>query len=223
MNVWRLAAKDLWQQRFFVPVLVGFEIASCEILFVQLPKFVPPAVPVLIVQLLGCIAGFIFCFRTMVTEEKHRAFLFLKTLPVSDAELVLGKFTSNLILVVCNFVALAAYYALAVRFGHIHGRLDGSVGLVLLLFACQVLNNFLFLATAMIFDSEKAVWVPFPFIWIFVTVLGNLEVLSKTLGIEGFVDALARNLAVLSGAVLVCATGVLALTTVLFHRRRRFG
>ena len=77
--------------------------------------------------------------------------------------------------------------------------------------------------SSVVFDSEKAVWVPFPFMWVVVALLGNLKPIARTLGLEGIVDAMVRSLSLLAGSILIAAGALVALTVVLFRRRRRFG
>src|SRR5262249_55571602 len=134
--------------------------------------------------LLGWVAGFVFCFRTVVSEEKNRAFLFLKTLPISDGELVLGKFAANFVLVSANFCGFFAYYQILLRALPPDRLASISLGVTLILLATQVLSNFIFLGIALLFDSEKAVWIPFPLIWVSATVLGNMGRVTEALGIK---------------------------------------
>jgi hypothetical protein len=223
MNILRLALKDLRQQRAFFFVLLLLQVAGSVILSFQLPKMVPPQVGVSILQLFGWGAGFVFCYRTIVSDEKNRAFFFLKTLPITDTEIALGKFSSNLILVSANFLAIIAYYS-ATRLVLEPGRvLDLSFGATLLLFSTQVLNSFAFLATALLFDSEKAVWVPFPLIWISVTVLANIGRVTRALHVERAWDFLVEHPLLLAAAVLAASAGLMLVTVTMFKRRRRFG
>src|SRR5690349_2350208 len=81
-NVGRLLRKDLHQHRRLLPLVLAFQLISLEILRAQTG---PRAVPILW-QLLGWVAAFVFCFRTVVAEEKARAFRFLMALPLTASE-----------------------------------------------------------------------------------------------------------------------------------------
>jgi hypothetical protein len=222
VNVVRLLRKDLWQQRFLAPGLVAFEIASGEIILRQLPATTPAIVALATITLFGLIAAFVFCLRTMVVEEKHRAFLFLKTLPLDDRELVGAKFAVNALLVAGNFVALALYHELRRRLVGAPAAPVGA-GVVLAAGALQMLANALFLAVALLFDSDKAVWVPFPLIWVATLGMANLRRIAGALGLGDGATALRAHALLVAATELVLAALVFQATVALFRRRRQFG
>jgi hypothetical protein len=222
VNIWRLLRKDLHQQRFLLPGLVAFEIVSGEIMLRQLPSDTPAIVAIATFTLFGLIAAFVFCLRTMVVEEKHRAFLFLKTLPIDDFELVAAKFAVNGLLVAANFLALALYYEVRRQ---ILGMPLASVGagVVLASGAMQLLANALFLAVALLFDSEKAIWVPFPLIWVAALGMANFKKIAAALGVDDGAAALQTHTLLVAAGELFLAAMVFQATAALFRRRRQFG
>lgn len=223
MNILRLVRKDMLQQRGFLLSWIGFELASCEILFQQLSPRTPGAIPLVLLMTLGLCAGFVLCMRTVVSEEKNRAFFFLKTLPITNREIVIAKFAANALLLLISTGVTYAAYGIAVATGHLPTGAQLSAGFVGASLAFQLWNSFFFLSLALVLESDKAVWVPFPMIWVLVTLMANFRKIERALGLEGIYDALSRNVGVAAAGLALADGALIALTVALFDRRRRFG
>src|ERR1035441_1561710 len=70
------------------------------------------------------LGDFLICYRTMIAEEKNRALMFVKTLPVSTAEIVIAKFAANLLLVGLNTGVMLALWGTGRGLGWIQVRTD---------------------------------------------------------------------------------------------------
>jgi ABC-type transport system involved in multi-copper enzyme maturation permease subunit len=116
-NILLLMRKDLWQQRRFVLALLALELLGGASLFVQLrgKGTVPAAVTLAVLMLLAYVGPFMICYRTMLAEEKNRALLLLKTLPLDNRQLVLAKIGANFLLSIANAAAMLLYYGVAGR------------------------------------------------------------------------------------------------------------
>jgi hypothetical protein len=215
-NVGRILKKDLRQHWLLVPMVLVFEIVSFEILRAQTGTRATP----ILVQLLGWIAAFVFCFRSAVAEEKARAFRFLMALPMTAGELIGAKYVLNGVLVVVNFGLLLLYL---LGSGELLGRgWPGSLSfpVVALLLSTQLLASFTFLAIALLLDSEKAIWVPFPLIWVAASLSASIPRFARAAGIDW--RTAGPTLLVWAVLASVTAAGFLAVTVPLIARRRRW-
>jgi hypothetical protein len=215
-NMGRILNKDFRQHWSLLPLILAFEIVSFEILRAQTG---PGATPIL-VQLLGWIGAFVFCFRTAVAEEKARAFRFLMALPMTAGELIGAKFVVNGLLVVANFGLLLLYLVCT---GELLGRgwpASLSPALVALLLSTQLLASFTFLAIALLLDSEKAIWVPFPLIWIAASLSANIPRFVRAAGLDW--RTAAPTLLVWAVALSLTMAGLLAVMVPFIARRRRW-
>lgn len=222
MNVWRLIAKDVVAEGRFLPILFLMGLASGFALYAQMdhaPASVYPAV----IHLLSLVGGFIICFRTVVAEEKNKAFLFLKTLPLRSWEIVVAKFVTNWLLVAANFAVLAAFYAIARATGWRGSAPPLTVSGLWAGLMIQWLSNAVFLCTALMFDSEKAIWAPFPLIWVAITVMANFERIVGVLHLEPLVRLLFDHTFVLGFACFWTLAVLASAATAVFERKRSFG
>ena len=172
MNTWLLLRKDLrlhW--RMLLP-LIALEIASYIAYAVQMPSAIP-GVAFGLLHGVALIGDFLICHRTLISEEKNRAFRYIKALPVSTREIVLAKFAVNFFFVSINTLALLAAWAVARGAGWIHAAPALSVTLFLMALTLHCLNNAFFLATGLIFDSTHAVWIPFPALFLLMSLILN--------------------------------------------------
>jgi len=222
VNVLRLVRKDLRLQRSFMAAIGLCGMVSAAIFFAQLDR-APAAAYVSVVHLLSLVGGFTIAFRTVVAEEKNKAFFFLKTLPLSGVEIVAAKFLTNTVLVTSNYLLLMAFYTLLVASGRLAGAPAPTATAVWIGCTVQWFSSAIFLATALVFDSEKAIWVPFPLIWVAITIAANIRQIIAALRLEGVVRVIGEHHA-LVGALLFAATAALmCATTAAFERKRTFG
>ncbi|MGA3134364.1 MAG: ABC-2 transporter permease [Terracidiphilus sp.] len=211
MNILRLIAKDLRLQIYFYLPLVALEVAGYLAYALQMPSHMP-GVAFGLLHGVALIGDFLICFRTMIAEEKNRALMFIKTLPVSTAEIVVAKFSVNLLLVGLNTGILLALWG----GGHALGLIEVSPHLTIQLVAAGLtyhcLNNTFFVTISLLFSSERAVWVPFPALFVIMSVIVNFNRIEIALNLEAFVALLRRdNLLFLTllwiiifGSVAVC-------------------
>ena len=192
MNITRLITKDLRLQRGFVLPLVLVELAGYFIFAVQMPSHVP-GVAFGLLHGVALIGDFLICYRTMIAEEKNRALMFIKTLPVSTADIVIAKFGVNLLLVGVNTGTLLALWGSGHALGWLRVRPDLTLSLVACGLSVHALNNAFFVALALVFSSERAVWVPFPAIFVLMSVMLNFHRIETALHLQGFVDLLQHH------------------------------
>lgn len=192
MNIIYLISKDLRLQRNFFLPLVLLEAAGYLAYALQIPSYVP-GVAFGLLHGMGLVGDFLICYRTMIAEEKNRALMFIKTLPVSTAEIVIAKFGANLLLVGLNTGILLVLWGSGRAFGWIEVGPRLTMYLVLAGFTQHWLNNAFFVAISLVFSSERAVWVPFPAIFVVMSVILNFNRIKVALNLEALVDLLQRN------------------------------
>lgn len=212
MNIIRLIAKDVRLQRNFVLPLMLLEVAGYFAYALQMPSHIPGVVFGLLhgVALIG---DFLICYRTMIAEEKSRALMFIKTLPVSTTEIVVAKFGANILLVGLNTSVLLALWG----GGHALGWIQVPPNLTIYLVAGGLtfhwLNNVFFVTISLVFSSERAVWVPFPAIFVVMSVILNFRRIKVALNLQAFVDLLQHHdllflallWAIIVGCVVTCS------------------
>jgi hypothetical protein len=211
MNILRLIAKDLrLQSRFFLP-LVLLEVAGYLAYALQMPSHIP-GVAYGLLHGVALIGDFFICYRTMIAEEKNRALMFIKTLPVSTEEIVFAKFSVNFLLVGLNTGVLMALWGIGRALGWIEVAPQLTIYLLLAGLTYHCLNNAFFVTLSLVFSSERAVWVPFPAIFVLMSVIVNFKRIEIVLNLEPYVDLLRRdNLLlvtllwlIMAGFMLIC-------------------
>lgn len=221
MNTWLLLRKDLrlhW--RMLLP-LIALEIASYIAYAVQMPSAIP-GVAFGLLHGVALIGDFLICHRTLISEEKNRAFRYIKALPVSTREIVLAKFAVNFFFVSINTLALLAAWAVARGAGWIHAAPALSVTLFLMALTLHCLNNAFFLAIGLIFDSTHAVWIPFPALFLLMSLILNFRKVVAALHIQGAVRLIGASPAALALLVWLAIAGFLALSCRVLDRKRIF-
>ncbi len=189
MNVIRLIAKDVKLQRNFLVPLVLLELAGLFLYAVQIPSHIP-GVAFGLLHGVALIGDFLICYRTMIAEEKNRAFLFVKSLPVSTTEIVTAKFAANLLLVGANTASLLTLWGVGRRLGWIDVRPGLTVYLFVFGLTMHWLNSAVLVAISLVFTSERAVWALFPAIFAVMTVILNFHRIETALRLEPLVELL---------------------------------
>ncbi|MGB9074531.1 MAG: ABC-2 transporter permease [Terriglobales bacterium] len=192
MNIIHLVVKDLRLQRNFFLPLVLLEAVGYLAYALQIPSHIP-GVAFGLLHGMGLVGDFLICYRTMIADEKNRALMFIKTLPVSTAEIVIAKFGANLLLVGLNTGVLLALWGSGHAFGWIEVAPRLTMYLVLAGLTQHWLNNAFFVTISLVFSSERAVWVPFPAIFVVMSVILNFNRIKVALNLGAFVDLLQRN------------------------------
>jgi hypothetical protein len=192
MNIIRLIAKDIRLQRnFFLPLLL-LEVGGYFAYALQIPSYIP-GVAFGLLHGVALVGDFLICYRTMIADEKNRALMFIKTLPVSTAEIVVAKFGVNLLLVGVNTGALLALWGTGHALGWIEVAPRLTMYLVLAGLTQHWLNNAFFVTISLVFSSERAVWVPFPAIFVLMSVIINFSRIVAALNLQTLVALLQRH------------------------------
>jgi hypothetical protein len=192
MNVIRLIAKDVVLHRWFLAPLVLLEVAGYYAYAVQMPSHIP-GVAFGLLHGVALIGDFLICYRTMVAEEKNRALLFVKSLPVSTAEIVIAKFGANLLLVTLNAALLLTLWGAGQNAGWIHVRPALTAGLLVTGLTAHAFNSAFLVAVSLVFTSERAIWVLFPAIFGVMTVMVNFRRIVAALHLEPVVALLRQH------------------------------
>lgn len=218
-NVLRLVRKDMALMLRFAAVLLVAELVLVIALSAQVDFGANSAS-----LIVACVGGFLICLRSTVLEEKNRAFQFIKLLPVSTTEIVLAKFATNILAVGVN--SLLLFLVGGVRLAGATGgwRLDlassdlASSDLATFL-AAQWACNAVFVATALAFGSEKAIWTPFALLFVLFNVLLNVE----ALGLAHVADFVTGDPTRFFLVAVSFVAATVALSIFAMQRRRVFG
>ena len=192
MNTFHLIAKDIRLQRNFVLPLMLLELAGYLAYALQMPSHIP-GVAFGLLHGVALIGDFLICYRTMIAEEKNRALMFIKTLPVSTTEIVMAKFATNLLLVGLNTGTLLALWGGGHALGWIQVRPNLTIYLVAAGLTFHWVNNAFFVAIALVFNSERAVWVPFPAIFVLMSAILNFHRIEAALNLQPLVNLVQRH------------------------------
>ncbi len=220
-NILRLSAKDIRLQRIFLPLLFLVEIAGIFILRIQLPAQAP-GLTLLLTAAFALIGNFLICYRFAVAEEKDKAMLFIRTLPVSTLEIVTGKNLVCLGFGTLNVAALLGAYDLLRHTSILAGEpaLAGLWYFYILAFHWAGIG--FFLAVALIFNADWAIWVPFPALFLVISgVLNFRKLVAWAGGKEIFDSILAAGYPLFLFALLLTALQLM-LTWTVVKRKRQF-
>jgi ABC-2 family transporter protein len=219
MNIIRLITKDLRLQRNFFLPLVALEVAGYLAYAIQIPSHIP-GVAFGLLHGVALVGDFLICYRTMIAEEKNRALMFIKTLPVSTAEIVIAKFGVNALLAGLNTGILLALWGVGRALGWIELSPHVTIYLVVAGLTYHWLNNAFFVTLSLAFSSERAVWVPFPAIFVLMSVILNFKRIEEALNLEPVVAVLQRHdLLFLALLWMIIAGFVTACCWTLTHKR----
>jgi ABC-type transport system involved in multi-copper enzyme maturation permease subunit len=201
MNISRLIIKDIRLHGRTLFLILGVEISAIVIFRLQIPKEIH-SVAFSLLEGMALIGGYLFCLRTMIDEEKNRAMLFVKTLPVSTMEIVTAKFGANLLLVSANVAVVLVYYGAARAFGFLSSEPSLTLHVVIITFALNWANNAFFVAIALIFELERAQWAPFLALFAILSLIVNLDRLETALHLRSAAAFLAFHWSVI--VALLC-------------------
>jgi ABC-type transport system involved in multi-copper enzyme maturation permease subunit len=221
MNIVRLIAKDLRLQRNFILPLMLLEIAGYFGYMIQMPSHIP-GVAFGLLHGVALIGDFLICYRTMIAEEKNRALMFLKTLPISTAEIVIAKFGVNLLLVGLNTGALLALWGIGHQLGWMLVRPELTLYLVVSGLTLHWLNNAFFVTISLVFSSERAVWIPFPAIFLLMSVILNFRRIEAALNLQPAVDLLRSHDVLLLPLIWLLIVGFAAMCSLVLGHKRVF-
>lgn len=221
MNIIRLISKDLRLQRNFILPLMLMELGGYFAYAVQMPSHMP-GVAFGLLHGVALIGDFLICYRTMIAEEKNRALMFIKMLPVSTREIVMAKFGVNLLLVGLNTGLLLALWGCGRAFGWIEVAPRLTIYLVVAGITFHWLNNTFFVTISLAFSSERAVWVPFPTLFLVMTVILNFHHIMLALNLQGFVDLLHRHDLLFLALLWAIIAGFVAACPWVLRRKRVF-
>ncbi|HEX4807343.1 MAG TPA: hypothetical protein VH325_00345 [Bryobacteraceae bacterium] len=220
-NIYRLAAKDIGLQKFFLPLLFLVEIAGIVILRVQLPKALP-GLTLILSAAFALIGNFMICYRFAVAEEKDKVMLFIRTLPVSTLDIVAGKTLVCLGFGSLNVAALLGSYELLRHTQLLAGEPGLSAVWLLYIIGFHWVGIGFFLAVAMIFDAEWAIWVPFPALFLVISAALNFHKIVEYLGIDAVLSSLITSGYPLFGVAVLLTAGQLIVTWMLVRRKQLF-
>lgn len=219
-NIIRLSKKDVRLQRLFLLLIFFVEVAGITALRVQMPP--APGVTLVLTAAFALIGNFLICYRVAVAEEKDKAMLFIRTLPVSTAEIVSGKNLVCLGIGSLNVAALLGLYELLRHTDLLAGEPALGLPWFFYILALHWVGISFFLAMAMIFNSEWAIWIPFPALFLVISAVLNFRKFLVSLGREGDFDAIAASGYPIFLTALLLTIGQLVLTWTLVRRKRIF-
>ncbi|TQK03376.1 ABC transporter permease [Herbaspirillum sp. SJZ107] len=147
------------------------------------------------------IAGFVLSFRMVASEDGATGMAFLLSLPVTRREIVVAKFAATWLLSLTNFLVVwgsVLLYCLA-REDSDMPDVDNIVTFVLL----QLFSSSFYLSCAILFNSSRAIWLPFPLLVVGINLAVNWSRIAAHLpGLPAVLPVLPLLLAAASPALL---------------------
>lgn len=147
------------------------------------------------------IAGFVFSFRMVASEDGATGMAFLLSLPVTRREIVVAKFAATWLLSLTNFLVVwgsVLLYCVA-RDGGEMPDVHSIATFVLL----QLLSSSFYLSCAILFNSSRAIWLPFPLLVVGINLAVNWNRIAARLpGLPAVLPWLPLLLAAASPALL---------------------
>lgn len=197
-----LVKKDLSRHGRELLLLAAFELILVLTLAVQL-EHLSAAVLLTLAFAVSFIAGFVFSLRTVASEDASTGMGFLLSLPVTRGQIVVAKFLVNWLLVTANFVLVWGGVAAYVVWG---GDEWPGVSAGLTLGALQLLNASFFLSCALLFNSSRAIWFPFPLLIVAINLAVNWQRIAPVLPGLPSAPGLAAAVLLLASAALLGLT-----------------
>jgi hypothetical protein len=219
-NILRLCVKDIRLQRIFLAAIFAIEIAAIAGMRLQLPS--AAGLTLVLTAAFALLGNFLICYRFAVAEEKDKAMLFIRTLPVATREIVAGKNLVCLLFGTLNVCALLGAYELLRHTSVLAGEPPLAPLWFFYILALHWVGIVFFLAMAMIFNSEWAIWVPFPALFLVISAILNFRKFLAATGSEGVFDSLIASGYPIFGFALTLTVAQLVLTWTLVRRKRIF-
>src|SRR6218665_2070184 len=158
-----LIRKDLRLHWVAFIILVVFQLATFVTFEAQFPPVMQPMGAVFL-QGIASIGTFVMAYRVTAAEEANNSIRFLKSLPLTTIEIFGAKYLYMTMYVVVNLVVLNLFLSL---FGNLMPgeKIDApTVETLGIGFVIQFAFGVLLVSVASLFNSEKAIWVPFPLV-----------------------------------------------------------
>ncbi len=171
--------------------------------------------------LVGFIAGSSLMLRMMVAEERNRAIAFLKSLPLSDEEIVLSKFFAAAAFTLLILLIASVAFGLSFAVGLMRFRESLSLPPLLAVLLSLVFYNSLLIMLGLLVRAEKAMLLSrilliLAFLAVFALFFRARLLLELTRkGLQNYFLLYSILLLVLTGAVL-------ALTLFFFKRKKSY-
>jgi len=147
------------------------------------------------------IAGFVFSFRMVASEDGATGMAFLLSLPVTRREIVVAKFSATWLLSLTNFLVVWGSVLL-----YCVTREDGEmpdVHSIVIFVLLQLFSSSFYLSCAILFNSSRAIWLPFPLLVVGINLAVNWNrIAAQVPGLSALLPFLPLLLAVASPALL---------------------
>lgn len=206
-----LVRKDLRHHRGEALFLVGFELLLLVSLAAQVDRLSAEML-VTLAYAIAFIGGFVFSFRTVASDDGTTGMGFLLSLPLTRHQIVGAKFIANWLLTALNCaIVWGGMVAFCMWRDGVELPTGATLATALLL---QLLNSSFYVSCALLFNSARAIWVPFPLLVIGINVVINRDRLPAL----PIVDALPAALPLVPLALTFASLALLALTRHIFGR-----
>jgi len=147
------------------------------------------------------IAGFVLSFRMVASEDGATGMAFLLSLPVTRREIVVAKFAATWLLALTNFLVVWGSVLL-----YCVTREDGElpdVHSIVTFVLLQLFSSSFYLSCAILFNSSRAIWLPFPLLVVGINLAVNWNRMAAHLpGLPSVLPFLPLLLAAASPALL---------------------
>jgi hypothetical protein len=218
MKIWYLIEKDLRMHWLPLLVILLIQIGGVALFWLQLPHV--PGLIWLIMNGTMLVGDFLLCYRVTVHEEKNKAYIFLQTLPVTVDQILRAKFLAVALMITANALVLDAVYSLMILRGGTSGETIPGIIVFLLALCAHLFFATMLVAMAMLFSSERAIWIPFPALFLVMSALLNYKRILAWAHLEAMPELLANHLVLDLLLLSAGITSLLWLTKEIVCRKR---
>jgi ABC-type transport system involved in multi-copper enzyme maturation permease subunit len=216
-NVAALLAKDIKLHWAAFLVLALFEVFTFTTMELQFPPRMRQSGAGFL-QGVASIGTFIMAYRSIAAEEASKTISFLKSLPLSNGEIFGTKFLFMGAYVLANAAILNTIFCLARPYLPPDWAMNSLTARTTVLgLAVQLVFAVILVAVATLASSEKAIWVPFPFV---IVILNLNTMLSSDNGPLRNTNVITAITAHWIWATLAIALLLAALITLVLWRAR---